>query len=175
MMIIVVSHLRNAANLSKGWGPTPLSAQSLIGGLIMWKMKCFLTALIAAIALWSSDASAQTGQLIIELNKLEPIENGCRTFVLFRNRTGITFQGFEMSLAIFDQQGVIDRLLTVEAAPLPAERTTLKLFEIPETQCSRIGEILLHDIPRCEPDHGEPLDCFTIIDLQSRADAPLVK
>ncbi len=141
----------------------------------MWKMKRCLAALIAAIALWSSEASAQTGQLVVELNKFETIENGCRTFFLFRNKTGITLQGFEMSLAILDQKGVIDRLLTVEAAPLPAERTTLKLFEIPEMQCSAIGEILLHEIARCEPDRGNPLDCFTVIDLQSRAAAPLVK
>ena len=94
---------------------------------------------------------------------------------MFRNKSGLTFQSFELSLAIFDQQGVIDRLLTVEAAPLPAGRTTLKLFEIPEMQCSAISEILLHDVARCEPDQGEPPDCFTIIDLLSRAGAPLVK
>lgn len=80
-----------------------------------------------------------------------------------------------MSLAILDKQGVIDRLLTVDAAPLKAERTTLKLFEIPETQCEGIGEILLHEIAKCEPDRGGPLDCFTVIDLKSRAAAPLVK
>ena len=37
-----------------------------------------------------------------------------------------------MSLAIFDASGVIDRLLSIDAAPLPAARTTLKLFEIPD-------------------------------------------
>ncbi|MEE8500504.1 MAG: hypothetical protein V3S27_08005, partial [Kiloniellales bacterium] len=90
-----------------------------------------MATLVAAIVLWSSGASAQSGQLVVELNKFETIENGCRTFFLFRNQTGMTFQGFEMSLAILDKQGVIDRLLTVDAAPLKAERTTLKLFEIP--------------------------------------------
>ena len=141
----------------------------------MWRMKYLLTALIAATFLSSSATFAQTGQLVIELNKFETIENGCRTFFLFRNETGLIFQGFEMSLAILDRQGVIDRLLTVEAAPLPAERTTLKLFEIPETQCESIGEILLHEIAKCEPEQGGPLDCFTVIDLKSRAAAPLVK
>ncbi len=141
----------------------------------MWQRTCILAAVTAAIALWSGVASAQTDRLLVELNKFETIENGCRTFFLFRNRTEITFQGFEMSLAILDQQGVIDRLLTVEAAPLKAERTTLKLFEIPETQCADIGEILLHEIAKCEPDQGEPIDCFSIIDLKSRAAAPLVK
>lgn len=141
----------------------------------MCKTKCCLVAVIAAIVLWSSAASALSGQLIIELNKFETIENGCRTFFLFRNKTDVTFQGFEMSLAILDKQGIIDRLLTVEAAPLKVGRTTLKLFEIPETQCDNIGEILLHEIAKCEPDQGGPLDCFTVIDLKSRAAAPLVK
>ncbi len=141
----------------------------------MWKMKYCLATLVAAIVLWSSGASAQSGRLVVELNKFETIENGCRTFFLFRNKTGLSFQEFEMSLAILDKEGVIDRLLTVEAGPLKAERTTLKLFEIPETQCEGIGEILLHEIAKCEPDQGGPLDCFTVIDLKSRAAAPLVK
>ena len=146
-----------------------------MGGLKMWKVKYAAAAAIAAIALWSSMASAQSGKLIVELNKFETIENGCRTFFLYRNNTGLSFHAFEMSLAILDKQGIIDRLLTVEAAPLKAERTTLKLFEIPETQCERIGEILLHEIAKCEPEQGGPLDCFTVIDLKSRAAAPLVK
>lgn len=130
---------------------------------------------IVILAVWSNHASAQTDRLIVELNKFEAIDNGCRTFFLFRNQTVNTFQGFEMSLAILNEEGIIDRLLTVDAAPLPAERTTLKLFEIPETSCDGVGEILLHEISKCEPDRGEPIDCFDIVDLRSRAAAPLVK
>ena len=87
----------------------------------------------------------------------------------------LDFSGFEMSLAILDQQGVIDRLLTVDAAPLPADRTTLKLLEIPEIPCDNIGEILLHDITRCESSQDAAVDCFGLIDLQSRAAAALIK
>lgn len=137
--------------------------------------KCIAAGLVAIVALWTGGASAQSGQLLVELNKFETIENGCRTFFLFRNTTDIKFQTFEMSLAILDREGIIERLLTVEAAPLPSERTTLKLFEIPESQCDNIGEILLHEIVSCSPDQGEAPDCFAIIDLKSRASAPLVK
>lgn len=78
-------------------------------------------------------AHAQDAQLTVELNKFEASENGgCRAFFLFRNQSGKAFEGFEMSLAILDTQGVIDRLLNIDAAPLPVARTTLKLFEIPE-------------------------------------------
>ena len=47
-----------------------------------------------------------------------------------------------MSLAILDGNGVIDRLLSIDAAPLPADRTTLKLFEIPGLACANISQVL---------------------------------
>ncbi|MDE4097183.1 hypothetical protein [Phaeobacter gallaeciensis] len=122
------------------------------------------------------NAMAETGPLLVELNKTEEIDGGgCRAFFLFRNQTGKSFAGFEMSLAILDAGGVIDRLLSVDAAPLPVQRTTLKLFEIPDIACSNISEILLHDITSCQPQNEEQMDCFPILNLESRAAAQLVK
>lgn len=114
--------------------------------------------------------------LTVELNKFEEIENGgCRAFFLFRNKTGKSFDGFEMSLAVLDGQGVIDRLLAIDAAPLPVARTTLKLFEIPEIGCSNISEILLHELTSCQPQNEDEMDCFPMLVLDSKAAAPLVK
>jgi len=118
-------------------------------------------------------AHAQT--LTVELNKLEDVDTGCQAFFLFQNGLEQNLSEFEMSLAILTPDSIIDRLLTIDAAPLPAQRTTLKLFEIPDTQCTQIGEILLHDIPACTPQNGNPLDCFSFLELTSRAAAPLVK
>ncbi len=129
-----------------------------------------------AFLLGVGPAMAQGGTLTVELNKLEAGEGGsCRAFFLFRNDLGRTLEAFEMSLAILDGQGVIDQLLTVDAAPLPLERTTLKLFEFPGIACDGISEILLHDITACRPQNGEEMDCFAVLDLQSKAAAPLVK
>ena len=119
---------------------------------------------------------AQDGRLVVELNKFEANEEGgCRAFFLFRNQTDLTLEGFEMSLAILDTGGVIDRLLTIDAAPLPAARTTLKLFEVPDISCTAISEILLHELSSCRPQNADEMDCFPIIDLVSRTDAALVK
>ncbi|MFQ5624766.1 MAG: hypothetical protein ACE5FS_15385 [Paracoccaceae bacterium] len=121
-------------------------------------------------------AAAEDGRLTVELNKFEDGDGGsCRAFFLFRNRTDLTLEGFEMSLAVLDTNGVIDRLLTIDAAPLPAQRTTLKLFEIPEITCSGISEILLHEIAACKPQNADEIDCFSIIGLASKASAALVK
>lgn len=131
--------------------------------------------LAAAILLGLTVPAAAEERLAVELNKLEDFDGGCRSFFLFRNPAPRGFSAFEMALAILDSDGVIDRLLTIDAAPLPAQRTTLKIFEIPEIGCARIGEIILHDMPACTPDRGEIDECFAAIDLGSRAGVPLVK
>lgn len=131
--------------------------------------------LTAAAGLPFGAASAIEPMLGIELNKLESFEGGCRSFFLFRNRTELTLSSFEMSLAILDQGGVIDRLLTIDAAPLPARRTTLKLFEIPEIACENVGEVILHDIAACAAADAAAIDCFAMIELSSLASTPLVK
>jgi len=120
-------------------------------------------------------AAQQAGGLEVELNKLETIEAGCRSYFLFRNRGERALSAFEMSLAILTPEGVIDRLLTVDAAPLPGERTTLKIFEFPDLPCEAVGEILMHEISACAAADGEAVDCYALTALSSRAAAPLVK
>jgi hypothetical protein len=129
-----------------------------------------------ALLLSATPALTDTGLLRIEVNKFEEMEGGgCRAFFLFQNGTPNSLEGFEMSLAIFNKKGVIDRLLSIDAAPLPVARTTLKLFEIPQIACADIGQILLHDIPVCKAQNADAMDCYPIIDLASKTTAPLVK
>lgn len=135
-----------------------------------------LIALVLALTTAASAALAQDGGLTVQMNKFEEAEGGgCRAFFLFRNQTGKTFEGFEMSLAVLDADGVIDRLLSIDAAPLPAARTTLKLFEIPGIACSAISEVLLHEISACRPQNEPEMDCFPILTLDSKTAAKLVK
>lgn len=137
--------------------------------------------LIAALAVFgmggqTTHSMAQSANLTVELNKFEASETGgCRAFFLFRNPSDTTFEGFEMSLAILDKQGVIDRLLSIDAAPISAARTTLKLFEISDIACENISEILLHELASCRPQNGAEMDCFPMLTLNSRTSATLVK
>lgn len=124
--------------------------------------------------LMAGAAAAQ--DLTVELNKVEASEEGtCRAYFLFRNATGMSFEGFEMSIAVLDSEGIIARLLSVDAAPLPVARTTLKLFEIPGIACTDISELLVHDIPVCKPENADPMDCYAITGFESRAAARLVR
>lgn len=137
---------------------------------------CLAAALLLAVPATAQDAGAAGGRLGIELNKMEPVEGGgCRAYFLFRNGTGLSFEGLDLSLAILDSQGVIDQLLAIDAAPLPVQRTTLKLFDIPGIACPDISTVLLHDITSCRPQNAEETDCFAVLDLGSKAAADLVK
>jgi hypothetical protein len=139
-------------------------------------MKGIRFAIAALVTAYSGQVIASDGKLFVEVNKLENADNGsCRAYFLFRNDTQQTFEAFEMSLAVLDGSGVINQLLTINAAPLPAGRTTLKLFEIPGIACANISELLLHEIPSCRPQNGEEMDCFKLIMLNSRASARLAQ
>ena len=136
---------------------------------------CWILGLCVAALGAAGPAQPGDTKVLVELNKLESFEGGCRSFFLFRNHTELTLTDFEMSLAILDRDGVIDRLLTIDAAPLPAARTTLKIFEIPKIACADVGELILHDIAACASANDAAIDCFELIELSSRAPAPLVK
>ena len=142
----------------------------------LWCGIWFCAATLTAHAAMAQSAPTASGTLTVEINKFEANDTGgCRAFFLFRNETGLTFEGFEMSLAIFDASGVIDRLLSIDAAPLPAARTTLKLFEIPDIACTDISQILLHEIPSCKPQNADQMDCYSLLELNSRTTATLIK
>ena len=115
---------------------------------------------------------AVADDLLVELNKLEATgPQSCQAFFLFRNGTEEGLTALELSLAILDRDGVIDQLLSIDAAPAPAGRTALRLFEIPEIACEDISEIILHDAPACEAEAAGPVDCFERLRLLSRTDA----
>lgn len=142
--------------------------------LVILSTFCFLAISPASAQTADPAAAGGDGRLGVELNKLEATPEGnCRAYFLFRNGTGNSFDAFEMSLAILNANGVIDRLLTIDAAPIPVARTTLKLFEIPQMACTDISAVLLHDLAACRQQNAEPMDCFPLLTLGSKAAAPL--
>lgn len=136
---------------------------------LMFTLTCLGSFLVLPTHLHAQDA-----RITVELNKLEPSDTGaCRAFFLFRNGTDETYEAFELSVAVLDIEGRIDRLLTIDAAPLPVQRTTLKLFEIPDIGCDRLSELIVHEIPACKPQNADPVDCYSLTEWVSRTDVRL--
>jgi hypothetical protein len=128
-----------------------------------------------AACLVSATAAAATPTLEIELNKLEPVEGACRAYLVFRNTTEANFASLRLDLVLFGKDGVIARRLAVEAAPLAAGKTSVKLFDVQGLACGDVGQVLLNDIVACRDATGDRNDCANLVKPVSKTGATFSK
>jgi hypothetical protein len=128
-----------------------------------------------AACLVSANAAATTPTLEIELNKLESVEGACRAYLVFRNTTEANFASLRLDLVLFGKDGVIARRLAVEAAPLAAGKTSVKLFDVQGLACGDVGQMLLNDVVACKDATGERSDCAGLVKPMSKTGATFTK
>lgn len=131
--------------------------------------------LISGLLLLALSGLSAAGEIKLELNKLEPQPFACRVYLVFDNSAGPAIEALVLDLILFDRDGVIARRLAVEAAPLRASKTTVKLFEIPDLACQDISRILLNEVLDCRDADGEHDDCIERLSISSRAAAELAR
>jgi hypothetical protein len=117
-----------------------------------------------------ADAQEQArGRVTLELNKVEPVDGACRIYLLLRNQTGQAFEKLQLELVSFDGQGVISQRVAVELGPLRADRPLAKLFDVPDTPCDRVSQLLVNEAVQCVTPSGPVGDCLGMIATASRA------
>lgn len=136
-----------------------------------------VAALCAVLGLFATAPAlaADEGELLIELNKLEDTDEGCRSLFLFDNATGQELHRFRVDLILFDQKGVYARQVLLDMAPLYQDKKVVASFMLPDQECASIGSILVNDVPQCENGSGAELDCVKLLAVRSRSDTPLEK
>ncbi|MCR9255322.1 MAG: Tat pathway signal sequence domain protein [Alphaproteobacteria bacterium] len=120
-------------------------------------------------------ALASEAGLSIELNKLESRESGCRAYLVLQNDTEQLFSSLKLDLFLFDGDGVIARRVALQAAPLDAAKTIVKVFDLKGQRCDGIGQLLLNDVSECVTGQGAVEGCVRMITTRSRAEAPFIK
>lgn len=135
----------------------------------------FAVSVIALLGASPLAARAQSNSLMIELNKVESSEEGCRTLFVFDNRTGRELNRFRVDLILFDHKGVYKKQVLLDMAPLYADKKTVASFLVAEGPCDEIGSILVNDIPQCKDGVGDTIDCVELLQVHSRSDIPLEK
>lgn len=110
------------------------------------------------------------GKLTIELNKVEPVDGACRIYMLLRNETGLAFDALVLELVSFDAQGVISQRVAVDLAPLRPDRTLVKLFDVPETPCDRVSQLLVNEAVQCTAAGAGAVEgCLDLMATSSKA------
>lgn len=106
--------------------------------------------------------------LRMELNRLEPQGESCRAYLLVENTSDDAFKSLRLDLFAFDTDGMIAKRVAVEAGPLPARKTSVKLFDFAGLACERFSRVLLNDVLACEPSVGAKPDCLALVQTGSR-------
>ncbi|SLN77721.1 hypothetical protein [Oceanibacterium hippocampi] len=118
-------------------------------------------------------AWAEDGKLGIELNKLEDTDGACRAYLVYQNGTQMDFSALKIDLVMFGSDGVINRRLAVDGAPLRAGKTSVRLFDIRGLACAEIARMLVNDVLECEQGGEAKGDCIDLVTTSSRASAVL--
>ena len=127
---------------------------------------------VAAGPLRAQEAAAP---ITIELNKLEPADGACRLFLLLQNRSDQTYDALTLELVSFDKEGLIGQRLAVDLAPLRAQKTSVRLFDLPDTGCDAIGRVLLNDVSACSVAGAAVDACLDRLQVSSRGPVPFFK
>jgi hypothetical protein len=129
---------------------------------------------LACLALADTPRAQEHG-IGVELNKLEPAGEACRAYLVFENRTATAYDPFKLDLVMFDSEGVIAKRLAVEAGPLPAGKTSVKLFDINGLGCESIRRILLNSVMACDTAEETQPDCTGLAKPSSRTEVTFIK
>lgn len=120
-------------------------------------------------------AMAEPNGLTVELNKLESQGSGCRAYMVVQNDSDTSYKAFKLDLVLFQSDGVIGRRFAMDLAPLKAKKRTVKLFDLDNTPCDKIGSFLINDVVECTAEAGPVENCLAGVTVKSLTDAELQK
>jgi len=115
-------------------------------------------------------AFAQTGNFSLELNGARDVDDGCRLTYVATNNTGEGLERASYEVAVFDQDGVVSRLLILEFGTLQADKTKVVQFDLAEMACSDISRLLVNSVSECVGSGAEQPNCMEGLVTSSRAE-----
>jgi hypothetical protein len=123
----------------------------------------------------SAAASAQNATLSVELNKLEASDKGCRAYVVINNATDALYDTMKLDLVMFQPDGIIGKRFVLDLAPLKPHKKTVKLFNLEDTPCDKVGSLLVNDIVECKAGGEAQNDCLARVSLSTLTNVTISK
>jgi len=127
----------------------------------------FLVAALAAIPAQAQDAAPG---FPLELNAVQPSDNGCRVTFLASNQLGQPLARAALEMALFDKAGSIERIVTLDFKDLSPGKTKVLQFDLAGLDCADLGRILVNDVTACEGEGLAPDACLAGLTTSARPD-----
>ncbi|GAB5446157.1 MAG: hypothetical protein Gyms2KO_10300 [Gymnodinialimonas sp.] len=124
-------------------------------------MRAFLAiALVAALPLGAA-AQEAPASLIVELNRIVPLEGACRLTFMAQNNMDADVDQIVFETVLFTHDGHVERLTLFDMGALPASRPRVREFDMPGLACDDLGRVLFNGVDACT---GEGLDSTVCAD-----------
>lgn len=130
----------------------------------------FAAASVALAAMVGAPAFAQGGNFSLELNAARDAGEGCRLTYVATNNTGQDLEQASYEVAVFDQDGVVSRLLILEFGRLQADKTKVVQFDLSDMACTNISRLLVNSVSECVATGGGEANCMDGLVTSSRAE-----
>ena len=104
------------------------------------------------------------------LNRLEQNGEACRLTFVTRNGlpADLASSGFEM--VIFDAKGLVKLMTVFDFGALPAGKTVVRRFDLPDTGCQSVSRILVNGAARCKGEGVEASACAAALNTKNLTD-----
>ena len=144
----------------------PITSAAIV--LLALTQPLFAQEASAPVAAPPATGEASSG-LSISLNAVETTANGCKLTFVVDNELAETIESLQTEVALFNADGVVDRLTMLDFLTLPAGKMRVRQFELPGQSCEALGGLLLNDIKVCEAGGA---DCMANLTTDSKAGIP---
>lgn len=138
-----------------------------------------LTLLASAVLPVSASAADLSGRhLLVELNKMEPAGEDCRTTWVLNNGTGADLARLKLDIVAFDTDGIVVRRVGAELGPIGSGHTRVKLFDLKSIDCGDVGRMLMNGVLACEVEGAEAVSqeqCAKSIETATRTEIPFTQ
>lgn len=126
----------------------------------MFTSRRFITsAFVAAQIVFAGATFAETGNIELELNTAKDEGQGCRLTYVATNNTSVALEKSSYEVAVYNTEGIVQRLLVLEFGWLPVGKTRVVQFDLPEQGCASISRISVNGPVECTSDQGEQDVC----------------
>ncbi len=125
---------------------------------------------LSGYSAFAQEAEQEAPSFMVELNNLQATEEGCLISFLVENRLGVDLDNTSFEMVFFDQNNFVDQLIVLDFNGFKQNKLKVRQFNLPETQCSNIGQILVNDIPTCEGQGIDSASCSEFLNAKSRVE-----
>jgi len=149
-----------------------------IGRLALDTTACVGLSLVLAtsLAVTATAQDAPGGEkaapLKLQLNRLEPADDSCRATIIVDNSRGTALKSYKLDLFAFDTDGIAQKRVAAELGPIPARKTTVKIFNFPGIACAKLSRVLLSDVLACEGGDATRESCLERTETETKATVP---